>query len=66
MFTGKAMKSFIRRKPPFGPCLLGVLTIGLLLAPGAASAPATGAVYAWGCGSGNHGQCVVPPRPRAA
>src|SRR5436309_1076286 len=39
---------------------VAVLAVGLLLAPGAASAPATGTVYAWGCGFANHGQCDVP------
>src|SRR5436309_2459552 len=39
---------------------VAVLAVGLLLAPGAASAPATGTVYAWGCRFANHGQGAVP------
>jgi hypothetical protein len=54
-----------RTKPPLlRLCALAVLSVGLLLAPSAAHATATGTVVAWGCGGGvdvgDFGQCSVP------
>jgi alpha-tubulin suppressor-like RCC1 family protein len=55
------VKSSRRPRTPLRLCALAVLSIGLLLAPGAAQATANGTVVAWGCvGIGGSGQCSVP------
>src|SRR2546423_1695647 len=53
------MKVRTRPRPSLRLCALAVLSVGLLFAPGAAHAAATGTVVAWGCGV-DFGQCTVP------
>src|SRR6266516_7125 len=57
----KRMKVSTRPRPPLRLCLLAVLSLGPLFAPGAAPATARGRPVAWGCGAGyEFGQCSVP------
>jgi hypothetical protein len=50
-----------RSSPLLRLCALASLGVGLLFAPGAAAASATGTPVAWGCGSSSdYGQCSVP------
>jgi hypothetical protein len=48
-----------RPRALFRLCALAMLSVGLLFAPGAAQAAATGTVVAWGCSVSNFGQCSV-------
>jgi len=54
-------KSLTRVRRPFSLCALAVLSLGLLVAPGAAQANGTGNPVAWGCRAPrDDGQCSVP------
>jgi PASTA domain-containing protein/Regulator of Chromosome Condensation (RCC1) repeat protein len=60
---GGETKLLTRPRPPLRLCALALLSVGLLLAPGASPATAPGRPVAWGCGGGaryNFGQCRVP------
>jgi hypothetical protein len=54
------MSSPANPRPRLRLCALVVLSVGLLLAPGAAQAAVPGTVVAWGCNSLDRGQCSVP------
>jgi hypothetical protein len=54
------MKLSTRTRSALPLCALVVLSVGLLFAPGAAGATATGKPVAWGCGVGADWRCSVP------
>ena len=57
----KSSKVSKRPRPPLRLCALAVISVGLLIAAGAAHAAAAGRPIAWGCGGGfDAGQCSVP------
>ena len=47
-----------RSRPLIGFCVMALLSVGVLFAPGVAQAAMT--PLAWGCGGGGGGQCAVP------
>jgi PASTA domain/Regulator of chromosome condensation (RCC1) repeat len=55
----RKIKLSTRPRPPLRLCALAVLSVGLLLTPGAAQATAPGTVVAWGCDGAAWG-CTVP------